>query len=617
MLALASPAAEAADRPTAGALYKEGPSGRYMLGGKWLRRPDPQDNGIQQGFQKQTATDGWTGVTIPHASNAGDFSVESYTGQVHWYRKDFVLPKGASPSDNYIFRFESVNYRARVWLNGKPIGFNVGSYLPFELRAKDIKTGVNRLVVKADSRRQPFDIPPLSRRSTGNFEGGWWNYTGMLREVYLRKVESLDAQEVLAEPTVRCRRPNACRASIRVEVKVRNHDRASRRGSVTGSFGKQGLNFKRSKRIGGRGFKVFTAKMKVRSPRLWTPEHPNQYHLRLSLRDGNSVVQTYDSYPGLRSWDVSRLGRVQLNGRDVNLRGASIHEDHPTRGAALTQADIRTNFTYLKQLGANMTRAHYPLSPYALQLADEKGIVVWSEIPVYRMESSLFNKPTVVAKALKMLRTEIVRDFNHPSIAVWSLGNELPSRPKRGQQNFIARADRTAEEMDPSRLTGIAISGYPTVGKQPIYLRLNVIGVNDYFGWYDGPRGTIADRAGLSGYLNRLHSDYPNQAFMITEFGAEANRSGPATEKGTYEFQQEFLKYHLDVFASKTFVNGALVWNLRDFRVKPFWNGGNPLPHPPINEKGLIDDFGHFKPSFNVVKEEFRKTPLYGRSACC
>jgi hypothetical protein len=99
-------------------------------------------------------------------------------------------------------------------------------------------------------------------------------------------------------------------------------------------------------------------------------------------------------------------------------------------------------------------------------------------------------------------------------------------------------------KLDPTRLIGIATSGFPTVEKQRIYLNLDVIGVNDYFGWYSGPRSSIADRAALSGYLNRLHSDYPNQAFCVTEFGAEANRHGPVTEKGTYEFQADFLKYH-------------------------------------------------------------------------
>jgi beta-glucuronidase len=162
--------------------------------------------------------------------------------------------------------------------------------------------------------------------------------------------------------------------------------------------------------------------------------------------------------------------------------------------------------------------------------------------------------------------------------------------------------------MDPTRLVGIAISGLPTVEKQDIYLHLDVIGVNDYFGWYSGPRGSIADRTQLPGFLNRLHADYPHQAFVITEFGAEANRHGPPTEKGTYEFQSEFLDYHLRVFEGKPFVNAAIVWALHDFRVRPGWAGGNPLPHPPVNEKGLIDDTGFRKPAFDTVRRIFRAT---------
>jgi beta-galactosidase/beta-glucuronidase len=146
--------AAAAPAPSKKSTYREGPSDRYMLDGRWLHRADPADNGVQSGFQTQTSTQGWAPTTVPHASNAGDFSIESYTGQVHWYRKDFNLPKGTSPSDNFVFRFESVNYRAKAWLNGKPIGFNVGAYLPFEFRAKGMKKGENRLVVQVDSRRK-------------------------------------------------------------------------------------------------------------------------------------------------------------------------------------------------------------------------------------------------------------------------------------------------------------------------------------------------------------------------------------------------------------------------------------------------------------------------------
>ena len=124
----------------------------------------------------------------------------------------------------------------------------------------------------------------------------------------------------------------------------------------------------------------------------------------------------------------------------------------------------------------------------------------------------------------------------------------------------------------------------------------------------DAEPGLPRLRRYCDGYLDHMHSDYPRTALMITEFGAEANRHGAVTGKGTYEFQSDFLDYHLRVFARKPFINGAIVWSLHDFRVKPGWAGGNPLPHPPVNEKGLIDDSGFRKPAFATVRQVFRRT---------
>ena len=603
--ALVLPAtAMGADTPRQKTLYRDGPSGRYLLDGVWYTRSDPGDQGQKLHWQTETGTGGWQRATVPSAANAGDFSVASYMGSVHWYRKDFKAPS-SSAAYKWALRFESVNYRAKVWLNGKPLGFHVGAYLPFELRAKSIKRGaVNRLVVRVDSRRQKYDIPPLRVRSNGAFEGGWWNYNGLLREVYLRKVDTFDFKRVVFQPQLRCAR---CAARVDVIVDVANVNSRGRRASITGTFGSSGLRF-HAKRVPGRGDSVFRARLRIAKPRLWWIERPYLYTGRLHLRDGGRIVQNYTVHTGIRSLRVSRLGRVQLNGRDVNLRGASIHEDSPTRGAALTPFQMKRNMDYLRELGAHMTRAHYPLHPYELELADRYGILVWSEIPVYRMQSKYFGVAEVRAKALRMLRTEYDRDANHPSIAVWSIGNENASRPGTGLRTYIHHAIKTLHELDPTRLVGIATSGFPTVERQRIYLQLDVVGVNDYFGWYTGPRGSISDRNALPAYLDKLHADYPHQGIFVTEFGAEANRHGPATEKGTYEFQSEFLKYHLDVFAQKPFVSGALVWNLRDFRVKPGWAGGNPLPHPPVNEKGLIDDLGHKKPAYNVVRGVYLRT---------
>jgi beta-galactosidase/beta-glucuronidase len=602
---LLSAPAPAAKRPKPKALYDNGPSGRYLLDGAWYRRPDPLDQGVKSGFQLERGLSGWSRTTVPNAVNAGDFSNESYMGSVAWYRKDFKVPR-ASRDSKWVFRFESVNYRAKVWLNGKPLGTHVGSYLPFEVRAKSIRRrGVNRLVVRADGRRQKYDIPPLSVRSSGAFEGGWWNYTGILREVYLRKITNVDLAKVVVRPSLHCAR---CAAVVKVTATVANMSRRGRRVAISGRFGKRALRFP-AHRVPGRGSRRFKARLRVPHPRLWSPASPSLYKVRLSLIDkGGREVQRYRVRTGIRVFRVNRLGRIELNYREVNLRGASVHEDNPIVGAAIGRVQMKTNIGYLRRLGATMTRSHYPFHPYFLELADRNGILVWSEIPVFRMASRLFAISEVRLKALRMLREEILRDANHPSVMVWSVGNENASRPGTGLRKYIRKAAHTVEELDPTRLVGIATSGFPTVEKQKIYTELDVLGVNDYFGWYNGPRGTIADRGQLGGYLNRLHSDYPNQALVITEFGAEANREGPIEEKGTYAFQTEFLKYHLDVIDSKPFVNGALIWNLRDFRVKPGWEGGNPKPNPPINHKGLVDDAGKEKPAYVTVAEIYRRT---------
>ena len=129
----------AASAPTAGALYRDGQDRRYLLGGTWLYRADMSNVGLADGWWRDVAaTDGWSAVTVPNSYNAGDFSTASMHGYVGWYRRDFTLPASAFAryvprrSQFWIVRFESINYRATVWLNGHQIGGHTGAYLPFE-----------------------------------------------------------------------------------------------------------------------------------------------------------------------------------------------------------------------------------------------------------------------------------------------------------------------------------------------------------------------------------------------------------------------------------------------------------------------------------------------------
>jgi beta-galactosidase/beta-glucuronidase len=185
VLALPTSALAESDGLAQKTLYKTGNSGRYLMGGTWLYRADPGGNGASQGFASSTSSAGWNPVTVPNAWNAKDYSDASFAGGVGWYRKDFHLPSSAKRL-SWVVRFESVNYRSRIYLNGRLIGKNTGAYLPFEVRlpASLLKRGgMNLLAVRVDDRRFPTDFPPSGLSVTGVPTGGWWNYGGLLREV--------------------------------------------------------------------------------------------------------------------------------------------------------------------------------------------------------------------------------------------------------------------------------------------------------------------------------------------------------------------------------------------------------------------------------------------------
>ena len=174
-----------------------------------------------------------------------------------------------------------------------------------------------------------------------------------------------------------------------------------------------------------------------------------------------------------------------------------MHEDDPAPAPHCRPRRSRDNVELLRELGATMTRAHYPLHPLALELADRYGILVWSEVPVYQMADSLFrNARRCAGRRSRCVRDMVNRDRSHPSVLVWSLGNENTSRPGSGFTRYIRSASAPGAPARPDRLVGLAFPGYPTVGKQQLYTELDALGVNDYFGWYAGPQNSIAERAG-------------------------------------------------------------------------------------------------------------------------
>ncbi len=596
--------ADAASPPTKGALYSDGQSGRYLLGGTWLYRADATDVGLAEGWWRNVAsTGGWTTTTIPNAYNAGDFSQASMDGSVGWYRRDFTLPAGAFASyvpiasRYWIIRFESVNYRATVWLNGHEIGSHAGAYVPWELDLTGLRAGVNRLVVRVDNRRTAADLPP----GPG---GGWWNYGGILREVYLRAVQTADLEQVQIRTLHAC---SSCAASIEEQVIVRNVTGSRQKVGLSGTYGKARIDFG-SATIAPHATWTANASVRIPHPSLWAPGHPYLYSATLTLSDSRGRrLGGYFTYSGIRTIAV-KDGHLELNGRLLNLRGVDLHEQTLQTGAAMTPAQDAQLITWVQQLGATVIRAHYPVGPEIEEMADRDGILIWSEIPVYQVQSQYLDQPAWVARADAMLEDNILSNENHPSVLLWSIGNELPSPATGAEARYIAGATALAKKLDPTRPVGMAVSNWPGLGCQSAYAPLDVIGDNEYFGWYDAGGGSDDDRDALSPFLDTVRACYPTKAIMITEFGFDANRDGPVEERGTYAFQANSVAFHLGVFATKPWLSGAMYFALQDYVAFPTYSGGDPRPDPPFNQKGLLDFNGNEKPAFSVVSQIYHST---------
>ncbi len=597
--------AYAAQPPTAGALYRDGQSGRYLLGGEWLYRADLGDVGLASGWWRNvSSTDGWSPVTVPNSYNADDLSAASMAGYVGWYRRDFTLPRGGFPAyvhpadRHWIARFESVNYRSTIWLNGRELGTHAGAYLPFELDLTGLRAGVNRLIVRVDNRRGPTDVPPGP-------SGGWWNYGGLLGEVYLRTVARADISQVQVRPLLRC---PTCAATVQEEVVVRNLTSASQTVSLHGSYGNARLAFG-TEQIAPHGSWTAQASARVAHPRLWSPDDPALYRAGLVLSDGRRRrLGGYVTYSGIRSIGVTKGGRIELNGRLLDLRGFSLHEQALGSGAALSVAQMSRLVGWVRELGATLIRAHYPLTPEIQEMADRDGLLLWSEIPAWQVGGAYLGQREFIDQAHATLRNNIIDNQNHPSVLLWSIGNELPAIAPRAEARYISGAVALAHRLDPTRPVALAIGAWPGVPCQAAYAPLDVIGYNDYFGWFDAGGGTTDDRDALGPFLDTLHACYPSKALFVSEFGFEANRDGPVDERGTYEFQADSIAYHLGVFASKPWLSGAIYFALQDFAAWPGWGGGDPYPDPPFVQKGMLDLEGNHTPNFSLMQSIYRHT---------
>jgi beta-galactosidase/beta-glucuronidase len=381
--------------------------------------------------------------------------------------------------------------------------------------------------------------------------------------------------------------------------------------SPTGRITRKTLQLKASRK----GRRRQLLEMRVPAPKLWSPDRPQLYDARLTLSYKGRIEQYERKRIGLRSVTV-KGSQLFLNNRAIQIRGASIHDDFSGVGAALTGPAMDTTIRELKELGANVTRSHYVLSEAMLSRLDRAGIMVWNQAPVWQRDhgANLLRIPVERRRALAQEARTVKAARSHPSVITHSVANELTFTPDRKPwtRRFLIDAAEQTRDLDPTLPVSLDIKGRPGFEEQFVYQRFDMLGINQYFGWYPW----VEDFNMLEPYLREMHDLYPGTALVMTEFGAEGRPdmalADPAI-KGSYGFQAMHVARTLDLVDRLPFMNGAIHWTLREFEIYPGWRGGavnGPGPNT-RHHKGLLTYGGGKKPAWSVARERFLRKPLY------
>jgi beta-glucuronidase len=571
-------AASAAAQPVASNLIINIPGRQTVsLDGTWNAIVDPYENGLSQRFYENRKPksksdlieydfDTAGTLTVPGDWNTQRSDLMFYEGPV-WYQRYFTFHK--QPDTRVFLYFGAANYLSRVYLNGQKLGEHGGGYTPFNFEVTSLLAdGQNSLVVEVDDTRRPDGVPAPNT--------DWWNYGGLTRSVKLVEVPNTFIQQYdvqLAKGSM-----NEISGWVKLNgvtspqtVSIEIPEIQLKQNVTTNASGEADFHF--------------PAKLT-----LWSPQNPKLY--RVVLSSGNDTVADEIGFRSI----TTRGTQILLNGKPIFLRGIDIHEEAPFHdGRIVSVEQDRILLGWAKDLGCNFVRmAHYPYNEAMIRSADRMGVLLWEEVPVYWQVE--WSNPATLDNAESQLRDEITRDRNRAAVILWSLSNETYLSPERLQ--FIKSMALYARTLDNTRLLTSAMDKVDRPSKylhelnDPLGQYLDVLGLNEYIGWYEGALDDISQTRWKFAY---------NKPVVISETGAAAlyGRHGDPDERWTEEYQANLYKRQFEMFRHMPQLSGISPWVLEDFR--------SPRRALTIqnfhNLKGLISKTGERKQAFYVLQK--------------
>jgi hypothetical protein len=585
----------------------EGPGGRIPLT-RWTLRKDAANQGLALGWRQG----GFAGklVSLPNVVSptpyTGHAGARNYEGSIAWYRTSFEVAQAGT----YALDFESANYLASVWIDGRALGSHKGSYLPFELRAH-LAAGSHTVVVRTDWRNP-------AQQSREGFHRTWFNWGGLDGEVDVRQIGESELSEPMLETTLTPDTPTATSATVKISVMVHNYGPERTlvpEGSLVHGTQTVPLSFPAIE-LGHGEAASDTAIATVPAPALWSPSAPNMYELSLTL----GAKTSYSANVGLRqlTWHG---GHAYLNGTQLELHGASIMEDARGDGDALTPADDARIVGELKEIDANVARSQHPLDPALLERLDEAGILVWQGIgPVEGAGNWYSTTPTLLADAEQQAKTAVIAEQLHPSIFAWNLVDEVAHNGRDSQEvSYVRTLTHWIHAHDPTRMVAVDVWGdHPPEVAGPLYSEVDAVAETDYSGWYDYPQDTPTQLAAkMRARLAAMQQTFAGKVLVISEFGAESNDLNASGSAGSYAYQARLLAEHIAVYEADPQLTAMMIWVLRDYPLTPTFSGGSikhVLPHlkliEGLNQKGLFTYAGRAKPGVvSTVARLFKALP--------
>ncbi len=446
----------------------------------------------------------WQTVQVPHVFQTRAHFNDLTQG---WYRRDFTVPPEFSGKHFYIV-FEGAATIADVYVNGQHLGQHRGAYTRFVFDATAaMKSGEkNELAVRVDNNPKNFaDCLPDNSRL-------YKVWGGLYRKVWLVAVDPLHIDPTdYASPGVYITPQNisADKADLSVKVLLRNSTAVAQTAKIRATLldpkGATVKTFTESANVPPNERATVELKGSVANPKLWSPDSPNLYHVKVEiLRDGK-VVDEVTQPTGFRTlvFDTAS-GRVTLNGKPIILAGANLHQEIESKASAMDDDDFRTNYAFMQDLGFNFIRLpHYPHAQLEYDLCDQLGIFCWAE-------NGHSNKDKPGATADQITTEMVKQNYNHPSIAVWSVGNEAG-------EEVADREVPVVKALDSSRLVVVANMKCTNA---------DFHGLNIYPGWYGGPdfwkfpaKGYVTE-TGVGG-VTTIHCDYADARAKVDSYEPE------------------------------------------------------------------------------------------------